>query len=298
MGDPVTIQVATIRERLRVKYADLTPSQRVVADAIMSTPQQAAMANVHKLAGAIGVSAATIVRFAVALGYTGFTELQEELRTSMIEALSPNTPVDQGQSRTVYARSIARDSAHLGELAANFDEAAAERAVRHLIEARRVYVRGSRTSWSVAAFFATVLAQLRTGVKELIDPDSFSESVSDVGPDDVLVVVHLPRYARSTLSVGKYFREQGASIILISDSVKAPLSNISDVLLTVPYGSVSFFNSNVAAIAVANAILAGFTTVRHEVIRQRLDAAEDVFSRFKTHVLSHNGGEPDGITDD
>ena len=277
----------TVNDRLRMRYADLTPSQRMVADALLANPENGAMSNVQRLASMAGVSAATVVRFAVALGYSGFTELQDELRATMVEALRPtNRLIEPAAHGSTFVMSLERDRESLGELAQSLQTADLAKAVNSLQAAPRVFVRGGRTSSTVALFVASMLAQMRPNVASLDNPDGLSEVVGDIGPGDVLLAIHLPRYTKTTQRIGEYFHAQGASLVLVADSVKSPLAPLSEVLLMVPYQSISFFNSNVAAMAIANALLAGFANVQQRVTKERLDALEAVFEHFDTHVLS------------
>jgi len=278
--------------RLRTRYAGLTPSQRIVADRLLSNPEHAAMNSVQRLAGLCGVSAATIVRFAVALGYSGFSELQGKLRANMVEALVPSDRlVEHDATENPYLASLERDRRNMEDLARSTQVEDLRRAVEMLRGAQRVFVRGGRTSSSVAAFLGLLLTQLRPNVITLENAEIFSDTVSDVRSGDVLVAVHLPRYASTTCRVGEFFAARGASLILIADSVKAPLAALSDVLLSVPYESVSFFNSNVAAMAIANALVAGLANAQPYEVKARLEAAEEIFEHFEMHVLSTRKGE-------
>ena len=277
----------TVHDRLRLRYANLTLAQRRVADTVLAKPENGAMSNVQRLASMAGVSAATVVRFAVALGYSGFTELQDELRASMVEALRPtNRLLEPAAHASTFVMSLERDRESLDELAQSLQTADLANAVDLLQAAPRVFVRGGRTSSTVAMFAASMLAQMRPNVASLDNPDGLSEVVADIGPGDVLLVIHLPRYTKTTQRIGEYFHAHGASLVLVADSVKSPLAPLSEVLLTVPYKSVSFFNSNVAAMAIANSLLAGFANVQQDVTKHRLDALESVFAHFDTHVLS------------
>jgi len=281
-----------MQERLRTRYAGLTPSQHIVADKLLSNPEHAAMNSVQRLAGLCGVSAATIVRFAVALGYSGFSELQDELRATMVEALMPSKRlVEHDASANTYVLSLERDRQNMEALSRSVQVEDLDRAVELLRGARRVFIRGGRTSSTVAAFLGLLLAQLRPHVVVLENAEVFSDAVNDVRSGDVLVAVHLPRYASTTRRVGEFFAARGAALILIADSVKAPLAALCDVLLTVPYESVSFFNSNVAAMAIANALVAGLADLQPHDTKARLEAAEEIFEHFDMHVLSKRKGE-------
>ena len=76
-------------ERIRVVYADLSKQQKIVADAILDHYKETVFLNAKELSEKIGVSSATIVRFAQAIHYDGYPDLAKELRQHFFEGNSP-----------------------------------------------------------------------------------------------------------------------------------------------------------------------------------------------------------------
>ncbi|NMB10972.1 MAG: MurR/RpiR family transcriptional regulator, partial [Firmicutes bacterium] len=75
MGLPSRIAV-TIDDH----YARLTPMQKSIARYIMSNLADAAFMSIQEMAKACGVSEASILRFARALGYSGFPEFKGDVQ--------------------------------------------------------------------------------------------------------------------------------------------------------------------------------------------------------------------------
>ena len=69
-----------ILEKIRQLYPQFTKSQRKLADFIANHYQEAAFMTASELAHALNLDAATVVRFSQFLGYSGFPELQHEIR--------------------------------------------------------------------------------------------------------------------------------------------------------------------------------------------------------------------------
>ena len=57
--------------------SDLTPTERRIAEAVLAEPTLLAFGTVSDLAGRVGTSRPTIVRFANKLGFEGYTQLQQ-----------------------------------------------------------------------------------------------------------------------------------------------------------------------------------------------------------------------------
>ena len=66
----------------------LTPTERRIAEAVLEEPTLLAFGTVSDLAGRVGTSRPSIVRFATKLGFEGYTHLQEQVRDGMSEQLS------------------------------------------------------------------------------------------------------------------------------------------------------------------------------------------------------------------
>ena len=69
-----------VKEIIQDKTADLTPSERRLADVLLRDYPVAGLHSITKFAEAAEVSTPTVIRLARKLGYAGYPELQEALR--------------------------------------------------------------------------------------------------------------------------------------------------------------------------------------------------------------------------
>lgn len=77
----------TYAERIREARPRLSKSFQRLADYILDSYVQAALLTASQLAHEVDVDAATVVRFAQTLDYSGFPELQEEIRGRVLQDL-------------------------------------------------------------------------------------------------------------------------------------------------------------------------------------------------------------------
>ena len=68
------------RERIKARYNELSPSFRKLADFVLEHQLDAALMTATELAERISVDAATVVRFAQTLGYSGFRQLSKDIQ--------------------------------------------------------------------------------------------------------------------------------------------------------------------------------------------------------------------------
>jgi len=71
------------REKIREYYDHLSRSYRKVADYIMSNYYEVSFMTAAQLAYAVGVDTTTVVRFSQRLGYNGYPELLNDIRSQV-----------------------------------------------------------------------------------------------------------------------------------------------------------------------------------------------------------------------
>ncbi len=79
----------TLAERLRREYESFSPAQQALARYLVDHIAELPLLSAHEIAHAAHCSPATVVRFAQALGYSGYPELQRTVRAAQRPALPP-----------------------------------------------------------------------------------------------------------------------------------------------------------------------------------------------------------------
>ncbi|WP_431281404.1 MurR/RpiR family transcriptional regulator [Humitalea sp. 24SJ18S-53] len=232
---------------------------RAVASLLLSNPAEVALLTATKVAERLQVSESTVVRFAQAIGYTGYPDLRRDLQEHVRQYLSQIgrmevTPATRGQG--VAQASLERDLDNLRSTMEQLDQTQMRAAVRMLGEARRVYVFGVRSVFGLADMLAFHLRHL---VEQpiMIDPARGMrlDQLAGTGRRDVLIAMSFPRYSRIVHGALQIVREQGGRTVVFTDSPLSPLATLADALFTVSTKSTYFGNSLVGASAIVNALL-------------------------------------------
>ncbi len=79
----------TLAERLRRDYESFSPAQQALARYLVDHIAELPLLSAHEVAHSAHCSPATVVRFAQALGYAGYPELQRTVRAAQRPALPP-----------------------------------------------------------------------------------------------------------------------------------------------------------------------------------------------------------------
>jgi DNA-binding MurR/RpiR family transcriptional regulator len=249
-------------ERIRLKQDQLSPGQRAVARFCLADPQAASELTAMRIAEQVGVSESTVVRFALRLGYDGFPHMQSAIRDSM-QQRQPRTPARQsGDDGDVVANSLAGDLDALAESIRNLDTRELSIAVDMLANAQKIFVAGFRTSFSLAYLAAFLLRKVHPSIVLLNDiGGALDDDLEGMTSDDALLVFSFPRYSPAARHVFDIAHGRGLDIITITDSVLSPFAAKGHCLF-VRHDTPTFFNSNVAATAMVNAIIVALTARR------------------------------------
>ena len=281
-----------LRASIRRGWAELTPGQRKVASYLLKNPDEVAFLTSAELGQRVQVSESTVVRMAKPLGFNGYPELQDVLRSDLRDRTTPAVKLRrQGAGQHVIEEMVAQDVRNLGALQDSLSLAdTLEPVVGLLVEARHVYVLGLRSSYCIAYLAAFLLDQVLHKARLITLEGYGMDCLPTVGSGDVLLAVSFPRYVRATTDVVYYAAGQGADTVAITDTEAAPIARAARIAIPVPCTSASFFNSNVAAIAVVNALLAGVTVRRHKPSVQALGQLESMLRQLSVLEDDPSGG--------
>jgi DNA-binding MurR/RpiR family transcriptional regulator len=282
-----------VMTELQRNYADLTQSQKRIAEAIVENPEFVAFATVDKLAARLGIASSTIVRFAYRLGLDGYPELQERVRV-LVRSRFRGADEGSGDESAVAhlgdstaAASLRRDLENLRHTIADLDGVTIEKAVGLLTAAPRVFFTGGLSSRALAAYAAHTLNRLRGNVR-MLSTDDASADILEMTADDVLVVISFPPYASQTLQILGAARRRDVTIVGITDSPISPLGTV-DVTLSARVSGIGPQNSLVAPVAVVNVLLNG-VAASSPGSAERYRQIFGLFDEWNSFVLKGNAG--------
>ena len=270
--------IRSVMERLRGRAATLTPGERKIARVLMADYPMAGLHPSAELARRAGVSAPTVVRFAVQLGFPGYRELQYAIRAELsARQASPLTldtadvPPDQ-----LCERAWSTLGTGLRRTMSTILPADLDRAVALLANPRHQVVSfGGRFTRLGAEYLDLHLRLLRPGTR-LLSWSQQPESgfLADVGPRTVCVVFDVRRYQDDVIALARLAAQRSAPIILITDPWMSPISAAADVVLAASVESISSFDSMTSVIALTDLLVAGLVTRLGPAARQRMEHIE------------------------
>lgn len=237
----------------------LSKGQRRISAYILENYEKAAFMTAYKLGEATGVSESTIVRFAMALGYEGYPEMQKAVQDMVRTRLTAAQRVEitANPSAGNVLSTILRTDMNNLRLLLDSDQTSEFITVRDaLLSAHRIYIIGLRASSQLAGFFGYYLNYIFEDVHVITQGGSeVREQLARIGPGDVILGISFPRYSNRTIESMRFARSQGAMTIAVTDSVSSPLFELADHCLTARSSMASFVDSIVAPMSLLNALI-------------------------------------------
>lgn len=263
--DPVTTY-DELRQLMARTYPDMSKQLQRIARFAMEQPNELALGTVATVAEATQVQPSAMIRFANALGYGGFSEMQQVFRGHLLERSDSyreriahmrrqqanGTRPAAGVLHDLVGESVAELS-HLEEKIAQADLKAA---VKLIAAAPRIHVLAQRRAFPVAGYLAYALSQLELRT-HLLDGTGgmLRESLRSIAPGDVLIVASFRSYSPEVISAAELGAGVGASVIAITDGPVSPLKAAAKVCFELADDSSKPFRSLVAPLCLAQALV-------------------------------------------
>lgn len=274
----------TIITRIEERFSKLSPGQKTVAHYIQTHTKDAALLPARELAEQSGVSEATVHRLAVALSYPGYSGMRKELQQFAMDEQRAvrnfTQSVNQPHEESWLEKHFNREIDNLRHTMNGLDKKEIERVARLLLEADRIWVAGWRLGLAVTSSFAYVLKYM-LGNCELIPQGGVAEYVTYIGKKDVVFVCGFPRYCARTLKVARMAREQGATVIALTDSALSPFAESADVVLLARNASTNFLDSYTSALSVVHAIVNEISYLERDRVQENIQKMEGALKEFR-----------------
>lgn len=293
MKSSLQTSAGLLTERLARHHADLTGSERALAEAMQRDYPHALLESATALAARNGTSASTVVRLFAKLGYTSYAEAQCEARaevTALLQTAGQRAPVTIGAERSLQQcvdDALLHDQHNLSATREGLNLAAFEAMATCLAQDKgRVHVLAQINSAPVGSWLALHLNMCRPGVQELgAGAMDTTDQLLWVQPDDVLLVFSIRRYASGPAKVAQHFRDAGAQVLAITDSPAAPVATLAHHHLQVHTSNASPFDSYTAAFFLCNALVSAVAQLRHGAVPQVLARRDSLWDQFESQRL-------------
>ncbi|HJH62098.1 MAG TPA: MurR/RpiR family transcriptional regulator [Firmicutes bacterium] len=254
--------------------------QKLIGRYILDNYDKAAFMTAAKLGRTVKVSESTVVRFAAELGYDGYPSmqraLQEMIRSKLTAVQRIEVANDRISDQDILAKVVQAD---IDKIRLSLEELSREEfsaVVDAIVRANRIYILGVRSSTALSHFLTFYFNLIFDNVRQVQSTlaSEMFEQMLRVGPEDVVIGISFPRYSTRTARAMEFARDQGATVVAVTDSELSPLYQIASLRLLAKSDMASFVDSLVAPLSMLNALIVA-------VGRKKLGEVTDTFRRLE-----------------
>ena len=249
------------RKKIQEKHGELTPSFRKLAEFIQNNELDAAFMTATELADRLDVDAATVVRFAQHLGYSGFRELSKEIQEVVRGDLKATyaADLDAGED-LVLLRGLLANEKHNVELTQDRLTEEVNLVLPALLEAERIWVFGQGQGLPLAGLWADTLRSVGLPAAAVApDPLTAAKHLKEVREQDLVIGLSLSAMDLDTASVVGTARQRGAVTLGFSASPIAAAALEADTAIICPGPTQTEVPSFTGLAAMIVVIAAAFT---------------------------------------
>ncbi len=270
----------TLSAEIRSRFDDFSRSQKDVGQYIVDHLDEASFHTAEELARRANTSSSTVVRFAQALGFDGFPELQAAARDEYRRARDgeqgtvdlanpPLFPIDQ----TEFEAALAADHVNVEETAKKLDRDEVDASVELISRAERIVLCGTDQMAFFASYLRHLLMLLDLRCEVVASPSQ--EGLAKLGRIDeqtVLVGFSAGRPHPLVVRAVKLARNRRAATIAVVDATLSEVSKLADHKLFYSSNSPAYVRSHVALLSVVQALAYGVYALDESAYADRIKA--------------------------
>ncbi|WP_271400059.1 MurR/RpiR family transcriptional regulator [Salinicoccus roseus] len=274
------------QDLIKENYSSLSGGQKKVAEYGLSNSFEFSISTLAQIAKKADVSETTVVRFAYALGFDTFSSLQKSLKSQYISKQENEVNSLEDKQLDSLEISIKKDIQILQSLMETIDTDKVNNIANLLRDAKEIRIAGYRASYSAAHWFYTKLNMMRRDVL-LVSSDNIYNSPDNLltshGKKSVFFLLSFPSYIKETLMIANLAKQQGATIIVITDRHLSPVGRIGDISLEI---DINVNSENLISVASVHSVL-NYIATRIELSNRNLynDRFKKINSLFRENDI-------------
>ncbi|MFW5714752.1 MAG: MurR/RpiR family transcriptional regulator [bacterium] len=285
-------------KRLDRQFPALTKTQKQIGAYIRRAYRSAVFLPLAAISRETGASEASIVRFARALGYSGYSEMQSHMQEyvseSMLTTVERFRLFDRPRPEGEVLHTVIGNSVEAVRNLQNLLEPAALReCALSWQRLKKIFLAGFESTAGLAEYFAYYLS--RSGFPAQVVTEKTGDlfpQAQEAGADMQVVALLLPRYSKQLLSFCRFCRSKGATLTIIADAPDHPLQGQAEFEFYVSQRRVQGMNleSHMGMLATIQMLIQEAGLSDRERTRQSLEELENynkLFGLFQSSQDEH-----------
>ncbi len=274
--------------KIENSYKDFSAGQKRVADLFKENQIVLAFSSALEIGKKVNVSESTVIRWAQKLGFKGYAEFQHVIQKKLAEQRIEQVEDDEKNaypSQSILKNLLDADINSIAQLKETLQEEELLQTVDALVSATKIYVTSNFFDYGLAHTFTHWMNMVLNHTELLMQGDvQYYHQLSKLTEEDVLIAFAFPRYTKNVLETLQTAKEQGATVIVITDTMEAPVAKYGDKVLIVPVSTNLSVDSYTAVHALLTSIMRFIYVKEHEKVKRNLERIEMMYERKEIFV--------------
>ena len=274
---------------IRNSMSTVSKGQKLIGRFILENYDKAAFMTASRLGKTVSVSESTVVRFAAELGYDGYPAMQKALQEMIRSKLTTVQRIEVSNDRLgdqdVLTKVVQSDIEKIRMSLEEMSRQEFSAVVDAIVGARRIYILGVRSSAALSdfiAFYFNLIFDNVSQVQTTLASEMF-EQMLRVGEGDLVIGISFPRYSTRTVRAMEFARDQGATVVAITDSEMSPLYDTAKYRLLAKSDMASFVDSLVAPLSIINALIVAVGRKKAAEVTETFQRLEQIWDEYKVY---------------
>lgn len=275
----------TFADRVHEQRPRLTKGDRTLLDEILAHPAEAPLWRGEDLARRAGAHPAAATRLAQRLGYEGYLELREDLRTEHNRRLAGSGDRFRSEERDrgelgVLESLLDSELQSLSALMRHVDQEQIDAVADRVVSARRIFVFGRGNATVLAELVDRRLRRFGIPAENLTGSGrDLAERILPLADDDLVLAFAFRRAPRDLGPLLGHVGAVGATSVLVTDTLHT-LDPAPTAVISAPRGAQDGFASLAVPMTIANAVVLAIAHRHSHLTLPALDRLDDLLPIF------------------
>jgi DNA-binding MurR/RpiR family transcriptional regulator len=268
-------------------YKTLTKSEKRIANYLRKNQEESAFLSAGEIADRLGLSEATLVRFARTLGFSSYPAmravLQEAFRHRVTHSARLRSRLDDlREAGDIFDRLVVSEIDYLTQSLETIERQSLNQAVEMIRSRKRIFIFGVGPSVSLVNLmeirlgrFGWQVVPLTTAGREMLEP------LLLMTDQDLLFVICFFDISGALQLILDYANEIKCPVIILTDTLGSIIGDKADVVLSAKRGPVSEFHSLVVPMTIINTLLLAVAQEDQGYVMTNLDKLDQMRARLK-----------------
>jgi len=268
-------------------YKQLTKSEKRIANYLRKNQEESAFLSAGEIADRLGLSEATLVRFARNLGFSSYPAMRTVLQDAFRRRVTHSARLrgrleDLRQGGDIFEKLVVSEMDYLTQALETVDRGALQKTVELLRTCERIFVFGGGPSISLVELmeirigrFGRQAIPLKTAGREILEP------LMLMNERDLLFMISFFDVTPTQQLVLDYANEVHCPVVILTDTLGSIIGDKADVVLAARRGPMAEFHSLVVPMTIINTLLLALANDDKENVMANLDKLDQMRERLK-----------------